>query len=68
MDINMAEEKNTDYVPSLTLGPTSAEAPSAPMMAITELQIAEAEQAAAALDINQLSEAEQLAVGSFQAR
>ena len=64
----MAEEKNTDYVPSLTLGPTSAEAPSAPMMAITELQIAEAEQAAAALDINQLSEAEQLAVREFSSK
>lgn len=61
----MAEEKNTDYVPSLTLDPTSAEAPSAPLMATTELQIAEAEQAAAALDINRLSEPEQLAVKEF---
>lgn len=61
----MAEEKSTDYVPSLTLDPNSSEAPTAPLLATTELQIAEAQQAASALDINQLSEAEQMAVKEF---
>lgn len=60
----MAEEKNTEYVPNLTLTPDSVDAPAAPTLN-AELQIAEAEQAAAALNINNLSSSEQAAVRDF---
>lgn len=55
-------DNNTEYVPSLTLNPESV--PAAPDLNI-ETQIAEAEQAAASLDINQLSPSEQAAVKDF---
>jgi len=54
-----------EYVPNLTLSPDpEAAAPEAPPLN-TDLQIAEAAEAARALDINKLSEAEQTAVRDF---
>lgn len=60
----MAEEKNTEYVPNLTLNPDAVDTPAAPTLS-TEMQIAEAEQAATALNINNLSPSEQAAVRDF---
>lgn len=60
----MPDNKNTEYVPNLTLAPDSIETPAAPILT-TEMQIAEAKQAAESLDINRLSPAEQTAVKDF---
>lgn len=60
----MANDKNIEYVPSLTLTPNAVDAPAAPVLD-TELQIAEVEQAAAALNISNLSPSEQAAVKDF---
>jgi len=62
----MSDSIDMEYTPVLTLHPDDpTEVPAAPTQAQIELQVSEAEQAAAALDLSRLSEAEQKAVREF---